>query len=321
VIDETPTPPVGILGQQRAAAREHSGRRVSVVPEVRQPPPGPAGSASPPYRVVIADDPSTWSDGSEPAELLGLSPSAQVSAFERLLDGDTRLVLVCGHRQAARVHRVTAVARSVLDARIALVPLPMGPLGQYAMARIAERALAAADRPRTLIVSLLRDLSTRLVDIGLVASVKALDNPAVKLRHHLAGYVPGPHLFAVQLTPTPFVTSVRRAQLGAAATEAIKGADFGAAGMHLLIAGPRPLPDVLAEQLGASEAAIPVIGEFDLTGYWRQPDATEVVMVPADPAAWVAGEVAAQVGLPCGWCDELLAGTALSCVFCGHTPR
>jgi hypothetical protein len=91
--------------------------------------------------------------------------------------------------------------------------------------------------------------------------------------------------------------------------------------MHLLIAGPRPLPDSLAERLEIPGPAIPVRAEFDLPGYWGDEQATEVVLVPADPATWVAQEVASAAALHCGWCGEMLAATAISCVFCGHTPR
>ena len=253
------------------------------------------------YRVVVADD------------LLERSRSDQLTAFEQLTDGDTRLVLLCGQRQAARVHREAALARSILEARVAVVPLPGGPLAQFAMARIAERALIMADRPTAVIVSQLPALAAQLVDIGLVTSVSALDLPSVKLRHHLASYLPGSHLFAVQLTPTPVVAAASRAR--------VPTVDFGETGIHLLVAGTRSIPVALAEELGALGPAVRVTADLDLPGFWRDEQATEVMVVPADPSAWVAQEVAIHAGHPCGWCDELLATTASSCVFCGHTPR
>lgn len=280
----------------------------------------PAASVAEPYRVVVANDPDAWSDGSTRSGLLGLSPSARVAAFERLTDGDTRLVILCDHRQVSRVNREAAVARGILETPVAVVPLSSGPLGQYAMARIAERSLAVAGRPSTLVISLLRELATRLVDIGLVGSVKALDIPGIKLRHHLASYLPGSHLFAVQLTPTPFVAAAGRPQLRPAAAEAIARTDLGAVGVHVLIAGPRPIPPALEEHLGSAGAAVTVTAELDLASYWRDPRASEVVVVPTDPAIWVAQEVPVQAGRPCNWCGELLATTAISCVFCGHTP-
>jgi hypothetical protein len=314
VIDETPTPPIGIVAQQRAVARQWGTQPVQTAA-------ARAGTLpARPYRVVIADDPRVWSAGSEESGLLGLSPSARLAAFERLTAGDSRLVVLCGHRQAAAVNREAALARSMLDARVAVVPLPGGPLGQYAMARIADQALMVPDRPTTLIVSLLSELAAELVDVGVLNSVSALDLPGIKLQHHLASYLPGPRLFAVQLTPHPFVAAIGREHLPAAA-EAFTSADFGAGGARLLTAGPRPIPLTLEQQLGVPGAAHQVKAVLDLAGYWRDDEATELVVVPADPADWVAQRVPAQAGQPCGWCGESVAASLRSCVFCGHTPR
>jgi hypothetical protein len=271
--------------------------------------------------VVTADDPAAWSDGEVQGGLLDLSPSARVAAFERLTDNDSRLVILCGQRQASRVHREASIARSTLETRVAVIPLPGGPLAQYAMARIADHTLAIAGRPSTLIVSLLPDLATRLVDIGLLGSVSALDIQGIKLRHHLASYLPGSRLFAARLTPTPFVTRIRRDRLPGAAAEAFEPADFGAGGARLLIAGPRPLPGVLERQLDVAGAVQPVEAALDLPGFWRDERATELVVVPANPAGWVVQQVPGPAGAPCNWCGEFLAASAGACMFCGNTPR
>jgi hypothetical protein len=181
VTDETPTPPVGVVGLQRAAARQAQ-RGLPIV-----------GNQAPndPWRVVLADDARAWSDGDEQGNLSRLSTAGRLAALERLTEDGAGLVVISGHRQALQVNRGAALARSMLDARVAVVALPGGPLGQFAMARIAEQALAVGARPAALIISMLPRLAASLVDVGLVGSVSALDVPGIKLGQHVASYLPG----------------------------------------------------------------------------------------------------------------------------------
>ncbi len=319
--DETPTPPVGIMAQQRAAARGPATSAVATLQFGTGRPSGLRNSTDKPYRVVIADDPAAWSDAYGRKAMFELTAAERVTAFERLTAGQNRLVILCGHRQAARVNREVAVVRGLLDARVAVVPLPGGPLGQYATARIADQALAVAGRPATLIVSLLGRLAEQVVDLGLVGAVNALDIPGIRLRHHVRSYLPGSHLFAVQLTPSPFITAIDSDELPEAAGPAFAAPDFGPGGARVLRAGPREIPPALQQAIGVTGAAHPVKSHLDLAGYWKDEQATEVVVVPADPVGWVVAQVPVQNGVPCNWCGESLSPTATSCVFCGNLAR
>jgi hypothetical protein len=299
------------VGLQRAAARPAQ-RGLPIV-----------GNQAPndPWRVVLADDARAWSDGDEQGNLSRLSTAGRLAALERLTEDGAGLVVICGHRQALQVNRGAALARSMLDARVAVVALPGGPLGQFAMARIAEQALAVGARPAALIISMLPRLAASLVDVGLVGSVSALDVPGIKLGQHVASYLPGSRLFAVQLTPAPFVATMHaRGVIGAAVSE-FQTAHFGVAGARLLTAGPREVPAELAELWGVSGQAHPVTSLPQLAQYWRDEQASEFVVVPADPATWVTEQVPAMASLPCRWCGEPLAEPMPGCIFCGNTRR
>ncbi len=271
--------------------------------------------------MVIADDPDTWSDDGRPLGLLELSPPERLAAFERLTEGDVRLVVICGHRQSTPVQREAAIARSMLESRVAVVPVPGGPLGQHALAQIAEQSLTVVGRPGTVVVELLPQLASEILDIGLVQSVTSLDIAGIGLRHHLASYLPGRRLFGIQLTPHPFVAVVGRERLRPTAAKAIARPDFGATELQMLIAGPHPVPAALEQHLAVAGPVQVVQAELGLARYWHDAQATELVVVPADPIEWLVQNAPAQTGSPCGWCSEPLAFDATSCVFCGHTTR
>lgn len=311
--DQTPTPPVGVVALKRAAARQRS------LQSVPMPTASQTGPASAGYTVVLADDPQSWGDTAQ-GTLLSLPPEARLAGFERLTEDGAALVVLCGRKQARAVAREAAVARGTLEARIAVVPLPGGPLAQYAVARIAEAALTERSHPPAVIVGALPELAGAVVDVGLVGSVSSLDVPGVKLGHHLSSYVPGAKLFAVQITPEPFVAKVGSTGLGAAA-EQFAAPDYGPAGARLLSVGPRPVPADLLARWGVQPPAGPVPVPLPLGAFWRDDEAGELVVVPADPAGWVKSHIPVTAALPCNWCGEMLAETTRSCVFCGNTPR
>lgn len=307
--DQTPTPPAGAstVAVQRA-------------PGTRRRPPQPAtGLSGSRYRVVLADDPQTWSVPEHPGDLLALPPDERLAGFERLTEDGAALVVLCGRRSAAAVAREVALARGTLESTIAVVPLPGGPLGRYAMGRIAESALASAAHPPAVVIGLLPALAADLVDVGLVSSVTALDMPGVKLGHHLSSYVPGAKLFAVQVTPAPYVARVGSAGLGPG-IEAFATPDFGPVGARILLAGSRGVPEGLAQHWGVTAPPGPVSAPLPMEAFWHDQAAGEVVVVPDDPAAWVALRIPTAAFHPCGWCGEPLADEVRSCVFCGHTP-
>jgi hypothetical protein len=280
------------------------------MPAVNTPPSG--------YSVVMADDVQLWSEAG-PGPLLALPAEERLAGFERLTADGAALVVLCGRRQARAVAREAALARGTLEARIAVVPLPGGPLAQFALSKIAERALAAQVRPAAVIVDALPALAAGIIDVGLVGSVTSLDLPGVKLGHHMSSYLPGAKLFAVQVTPAPLVARVGASGLGEAAGTFAE-ADYGPAGARLLTAGSRPVPPDLAARWGVQVPSAPVPVPMPLVDFWKDDQAGELVVVPADPAAWVADRVAATGAVPCRWCGELLTPAVRSCAFCGYTP-
>jgi hypothetical protein len=303
-----------MVALRRAAARQ--GQQHAVPDETAPASTTPASSGG--YRVVMADDPQPWSEAENQGNLLSLSPQARLAGFERLTRDGAALIVICGRRLAGRTTREASLARGVLDVRIAVVPLPSGPLGQFAMSRIADQALGSGTHPPALVVSLLAQLAENLIDVGLVRSVIALDTPGIKLGHHMASYLPGSKLFAVQLTPTPYVTRVAGDRVGSAARFARP--DYGPGGARLLVAGPRPVPAGLAEHWGVSVPSSPVRSPLQLPAFWHDENAGELVVVPEEPATWVAGRIPAAPARACRWCGEPLAEPVRSCVFCGHTP-
>ncbi len=298
VTDLNSTPPVGIVGLKRAIARQG----------------GPA------YRVVVADDPQPWSDAETPATLSQLAPAQSLAGFERLAEDGATVLVVCGRRQAPGVARAVAMARTALEARIGLVSLPVGPLGQYALARIAEQVLSHDARPAGLLVEAMPRLASALVDVGLVRSVTALDLPGITLGHHLSSYLPGSRQYAVQLTPEPLVARVSEGTPVVAGPEGFARADFGAGGARLLRAGPHPVPTGMTSVWVVAGPGDEIPTRLDLTGFWHDETATEFVVIPADPVRWISDQLTPGPTRSCPWCAEKLAASARSCLFCGYTP-
>ncbi|GAB3242100.1 hypothetical protein [Kineosporia babensis] len=267
-----------------------------------------------PSRILLADDLSTWAEESSPGGLLRISSATRLARLEDLAGDGARLIMLCSEGAEAEVNRQMALARAALEVEITVVALPGGPLGQYAVARITEQALSVAGRPTSLVVSILPTLAAELVNVAVLHSVTGLDIPGVGVGHHLASLLPGQRQFAVQLTPHPLVRSVSKDLLA----EGFTRATFGTIESRVLIAGPLALPPQLEVLTGVTDVPHRVRTELDLAGFWGDEEATEIVAVPKDPAAWIAQRVPVQPHSPCDWCGAALATSASRCVFCGY---
>ncbi|WP_285616623.1 hypothetical protein [Kineosporia sp. NBRC 101677] len=288
-------------------------RRAQPAPAPPPPPPAPEPS-EPPIRVLLADDLNLWREENGPAGLLNVSSATRLGLLEDLTSDGARLLMLCGETAEAAVTREAALARAALDVEITVVALPNGPLGQYAVARISEQALAVAGRPSSLVVSVLPTLAAELVNVAVLHSVTGLDLPGVGVGHHLASILPGQRQFAVQVTPRPIVRSLSKDLL----SEGFTRAAFGSAETRVLIAGPHSMPAPLQALTGVSDVPHRVRTELDLPGFWGDDEATEIVAVPRDPAAWIAQRVPLQPYSPCDWCGAALVAAAPRCVFCGY---
>jgi hypothetical protein len=270
-----------------------------------------------PSRVVLADDLSTWMEDASPGGLLRVSSATRLGLIEELTTDGARLIVLCGETAEAAVNREMALARTALDVEITVVALPGGPLGQYAVARITEQALAVAGRPTSLIVSILPTLAAEIIDVAMLNSVSGLNLPGVGIGRHLASILPGQRHFAVQLTPRPLVRSLTRDLLA----EGFSRANFGSSGTRVLIAGPQTMAAPLEALTGVPDVPHRVRTELDLAGFWGDEQATEIVAVPKDPAAWIVQRVPVQPNSPCTWCGAPLVASASRCVFCGFVTR
>lgn len=270
----------------------------------------------PAYRFVLADDPDLWTAGGDP-ELSEIGSAARLEAWERLNADGTALVVVCGARQAADVRREAAMVRAGADTPIVVMPLELGPLGQLVVTRLGELLVAAGlGRPVAELVALLPRLAGSLLDVGLVSSVTRLDLPAIRVRHHLISYLPGSRTFAVQLGPEPAVARVRGRSRGLPLNP--PGFDLSA-GAVLTSQGPRDTPQELLQLCHITGPGRTATPQLPLDRFWRDGDATEIVVGPADLAGWARGQLPGLEQWPCSWCGEPLAAPMRSCPFCGHT--
>lgn len=279
-----------------------------------EPPRADPPAAERPSRVLLADDLSMWREDPGTTGLLRVSPATRLGLLEDLAQDGARLIMLCGEAAELAVSREMALARAALDVEITVVPLPGGPVGHYALARITEQAMSVAGRPPSLIVSLLPTLAAAVVDVAVLRSVSGLDLPGVGLGRHLASLLPGQRQFAVQLTPRPIISSTSKDLI----TEGFTRAAYGPAGTRVLIAGPQPVPARLEAVTGVTDEPHRVRTELDLAGFWGDAEATEVVAVPKDPVSWVVQQIPVQPHSPCDWCGAALVTAAARCVFCGH---
>jgi len=276
--------------------------------------PEQAVAAERPSRFLLADDLGQWGEPDRPGGLLAVPTATRLARLEELAADGARLIVLCGEQDESAVSREIAMARTALDIDATVMALPGGPLGQYAVARIAEQAMTVAGRPTSLVVSVLPTLAAALVDLAVLQSVSGLDLPGVGLGHHLASIMPGQRQFAVQLTPRPIVRSMTKDLLG----EGFTRAAFGAAGVRVLVCGPQQVPAPFEAVTGIGDLPHRVRTPLDLPGFWGDESATEVVAVPRDPVAWVVQQIPVQPNTPCRWCGCALVASAARCLFCGH---
>jgi hypothetical protein len=275
------------------------------------------------YRFVVADDEQVWSGGSGQGGLLQLSDGEQVEAFDHLTRDDSALVVTCSPRQALVVRRASALARSRSQARVAVVPLPLGPLGQSALTLIAQQVVATAtSRPVAELIAWLPSVAEAVLDLALVRNVARLDHPSVGVRHHLASYLPLHQAFAVQLAPEPAIARVARdGSLRPAAHKLAAPAFDESYGTVMVVAGRRPVPDSLLPLCRTTSAPPAAPTALHLGRFWGDPEATEIVVAPADVTRWALDRLPSLETWPCTWCAEPLAAPMNECVFCGNSVR
>jgi hypothetical protein len=345
VIDETPTPPVGIIGLNRATARR-SQRATVPASDLRLRGLGPmnggtngaapGGTSGPvtgatngatsrlgarvPYRVVTVEDGAEWSTLEQGDGLLDLDDEQRLASWERLTSGPP-LAVLCGVRDLRRVRAEAAVARSTFDAAVTVIPLANGPLGRFVGARLAAHLLAdTRGRAQAAILAQLPRLLGLLPNMLLTGSVTKLDVAGIRFRHHLASHLPGTRCFAVQLTPTPGVVTVRGSRL-IDPDGLIRPTDFGPAGGLALAQGSTDVPAPLLHALGAGDAVHPMRGAPDVARFWSAPEPCELVLTPIDPAGWSLTHLPPSQSWDCPWCQEPMAGDMTQCLFCGNTRR
>jgi hypothetical protein len=325
---DIPTPPTGVIGVQRA-------RRPRPLQPARTPTP-PSGLDGLPddprptlhsrpgpalrYRVVSAEDPGAWSLPGQGNGLLDLPDAERPAAWERIADG-LPLAVLCARAQLDQVRRESAVARSVVDIAVTVIPVPSGPLGRFVGARLADHLLAQPqDRTPATILAMLPALLAELPNLGVVRSVSSLEIGNIGLRHHLASYLPGGGPFVVQLTPRPGVLRMRGRRLTDRAG-VIRQVDLGPGPASAAVHGSLPVPPAVLAALGVAGDPDPMPGAPDISRFWHAADATELVVLPGDPVAWAAARMPESGPEACNWCSEPLAGGLDWCLFCGNTRR
>lgn len=273
------------------------------------------------YRFVLASDEVVWpgEDGGR-GGLSQVSEQAQLDGFDRITRGCDALVIVCGTREVAAVRRASALARSQSQARIAVVPIELGPLGQDAVVALGKALVTSArTRPAAELVGCLPEVADHLLDLALVSGVASLDLPGIGVRHHLRSYLPGRHAFAVQLAPSVTIARITRAGRLRPASATLNPPDFDEGlGAMMAVAGPRSLPEAVLKAAGSSSAPPRLASTPALSAFWGDDEATEVVVVPADVTRWARSLLPPVPMIVCSWCDEPLAATRPQCVFCGH---
>jgi hypothetical protein len=304
-----PTAPIGSPGAQGVQGR------------AALPPPANQGGRT--YRFVVADDWLAWSGATGRGGLLQLDEGDQLDAFDQLTADGNALVVICGTRQVAAVRRASALARSRSRARVAVSPVPLGPLGQSVLTMMVQQLVASAGaRPVAELIVRLPTFAAAVLDLALVSSVAKLDLPFVTVRHHLMSHLPGRRTFVVQIAPDTALARISStAQLRPSSARLHLPAFDDSYGALVTIAGPRPVPGALLPFLRTTvlPPALPTAPQ--LSAYWTDPEATEVVVTPADVTRWALAVLPDLETWPCGWCDEPLAAPVDRCVFCGNSVR
>lgn len=277
------------------------------------------------YDIVVADDPTRWpaADGTT-APLLALPERDRLPAVETLCQSGRTLVVIVTRAQESAVRALAAGARSLFDARFAVVRLDRGPAVRGAAALIAQALTAAAppSRPAAEIVERLPGLCEQLGHLVLLRSVNKVDHAAVGFGHHLFSYLPGRRLFVVQTLPEERVARITRKGDYRPTSAQFTPFTFEAAlGVAVRTLGPRPVPEGLLDRLGVDVPAESLPVALSPAGYWPDPEATEVVLMPQDLETWVRGLLPPVPSSPCRWCGAPLTAAIRSCPFCADTAR
>ncbi len=321
-------------GQTRSVGPRHERTRIATAPPragdgataitLDRPDRPGAGPVSIDYDFVLADDPSVWPDaqGSTSA-LMDLPERDRLPALETMLAASPRrLVIIVTRAQEATVRRLAAGARSLFDAKLAVVRIDRGPALRSAAALIGQVMTAAPPtaRPAAEIIERLPRLCGQLGHLVLLKSVTKTDHPAVGFAHHLYSYLPGRRLFVLQTSPEEAIARVTgKGQFRPANAHFTPFRFDRTHGLTVAVLGPRPLPEELLDRLGVDASPVPLSVALDAGRYWQDADATEIVLMPQDVAGWVAGQLSTPETWPCRWCGEPLAAPIRSCPFCADT--
>lgn len=285
---------------------------------------GPTSLAAPGAGLVSVGLPVLRADGfgaralPVPGSLAGAVESAWLDVLEELLVRGP-VTVVCLERDRRETARAVSVARQLLETPgIALVAAAGAPLAAAVVVDAAVRAVAAAALQPADLGRFLKHAPAAVVSCAIVTSVADLDLPGLSLSHHLASYLPGRKTqFLVQLAPEQHVDKLRDDRELVIEGLLPNGGAWAATAM-----GASGLPPQLVGWLHSRAVAVPPVlpSDSSISSWWRNTDAIELVLHPADPATWAANTLAA--GPPavasCVWCGapglEVLGG----CAFCGQ---
>ena len=272
---------------------------------------------------VVADDPAVWPDAhGSTAALLDLPERDRLPALEVLTTSRRRLVVIVARAQEEPVRALVAGARSLFDARVAVVRIDHGPALRAAAALIGQLTTAPspAARPVAEIIDRLPSLCQQLGHLVLLRSVHRVDHPAVGFAQHLFSYLPGRRLFVLQTTPQGGIARItRKGEFRPASAQFLPFRFDEAHGVTVGLLGPRPLPDGLLDRLGVDAVPTPMPVTVSPASSWPDDEATEVVLMPQNVAGWVRAQLPTPETWPCRWCAEPLAAPIRSCPFCADT--
>ncbi|MGW8397915.1 hypothetical protein ACWGLP_14655 [Streptomyces lydicus] len=210
----------------------------------------------------------------------------------------------CRPDHIRRLHTLRAVLESD---RIAILPVPLPPLGVALLAR-QLRQLSQCDLSPGVLASAARLLTHYIHAGALLGSVSGLDRIEVDLRSHVKSWLPGAH-FAVLANPEPQLLHVDRHSTGA-------GLPAPGFATHLAVARGQLNADWVTGALAPAwrvqatyEARLPA----ESARWWGTQKLIEFAAAIPDPA--VLHQLVASVRRErCGWCGLELLGDR--CAFC-----
>ncbi|MEU5235471.1 hypothetical protein ACH4UR_01305 [Streptomyces lydicus] len=210
----------------------------------------------------------------------------------------------CRPDHIRRLHTLRAVLESD---RIAILPVPLPPLGVALLAR-QLRQLSQCDLSPGVLASAARLLTHYIHAGALLGSVSGLDRIEVDLRSHVKSWLPGAH-FAVLANPEPQLLHVDRHSTGA-------GLPAPGFATHLAVARGQLNAEWVTDALApawrvqaAYEARLPA----ESARWWGTQKLIEFAAAIPDPA--VLHQLVASVRRErCDWCGLELLGDR--CAFC-----